>query len=192
MCYAWGEGGSAARAPFFPHFFIHHFFISSTSHRRIGKKNTRTSTVAAVTSSPRFCFFIFHYESGLVLKIVFEKNNLVRFFFHFFIFHFRALRTKEMEQKTRAHQWRRLQQACHVFAFIFFLFGNAIYHIFVFPNCFCTRALLMCFHSYMCKDLAHSSQFTPPKTMLAPRRHTLFLSFAAHSLHPPSPLSFHA
>ena len=47
----------------------------------------------------------------------------------------------------------------------------------------------MCFHSYMCKDLARSSH--PPQAMLAPRRHTLFLSFAAHSLHPPSPLSSH-
>jgi hypothetical protein len=30
------------------------------------------------------------------------------------------------------------------------------------PDCVCTRALHMCFHSYMCKDLAHSSQCTPP------------------------------
>ena len=58
---------------------------------------------------------------------------------------------------------------------------------FFFPNWLCTRALHMCFHSYMCKDLAHSSQFThSPQTMLAPRRHTFFLSFASHSLLPPS------
>ena len=118
--------------------------------------------VAAVTSSPRVCFFIFHYESGLVLKIVFENVFLGRLFPHFFIFHFSFSSTshRRNEKRTRAHQWWRLCQACHVFAFIFFLFGNAIYHIFFF--CVCTRALHMCFHSYMCKALAHSSQFPPP------------------------------
>ena len=63
------------------------------------KKNTHTSTVAAVTSLLRVCFFISHYVSGLVLKIIFEKNNLVRLFPHFFIFHFRVLRTNEMKKK---------------------------------------------------------------------------------------------
>jgi len=33
--------------------------------------------VAAVTSLPRVRFFIFHYESGLVLKIVFENRLFV-------------------------------------------------------------------------------------------------------------------
>jgi len=108
---------------------------------------------------PRVRFIIFHNESGLVLKIVLQFGAL---FFPFFHFSFSSTSHRRNEKKTRAHRWWRLCQACHVFAFIFFLFGNAIYHIFVFPNCVCTRALHMCFHSYMCKDLAHSSQCTHP------------------------------
>jgi len=99
MCYAWVEGGGAARAPFFP---IFSFFIFEHFSQKKSIKNTRTSTVAAVTSLPRVCFFIFHYERGLVLKIVFDKKNWVHIFFHFFIFHFRALLTEEME-KEHAH-----------------------------------------------------------------------------------------
>jgi hypothetical protein len=41
---------------------------------------------AAVTSLPRVRFFIFHYESGLVLKIVFENVFFGRLFPHFFSF----------------------------------------------------------------------------------------------------------
>jgi len=60
--------------------------------------------VAAETSSPRVCFFIYHYESGLVLKTVFDNFVLGAFFpfFFFFIFQFRALLTEEME-KEHAH-----------------------------------------------------------------------------------------
>ena len=125
---------------------------------------------------PRVRFIIFHNESGLVLKIVLQFGAL---FFPFFHFSFSSTSHRRNEKKTRAHRWWRLCQACHVFAFIFFLFGKCPYIIFF---CVCTRALHMCFHSYMCKDLARSSH--PPQTMLAPRRHTLFLSFASHSLHP--------
>ena len=50
------------------------------------KKNTRTTMVAAVTSLPRVRFFIFHYESGLVLKIVFDNFVLVRISPVFFVF----------------------------------------------------------------------------------------------------------
>jgi hypothetical protein len=156
MCYAWVEGGSAARAPFLKNSFFHFrallteeikkehahingggfnklatcllfvfhyesglvlkivfekyffvglffsvFFIFHFEHfsQKKWKKNTRTSTVAAVTSLPRVCFFIFHYESGLVLKIVFEKSNLVCISPVFFIFHFRALLTEKMENE---------------------------------------------------------------------------------------------
>ena len=60
----------------FPHFFS--FFIFEHFSQKKWKKNTRTSMVAAVTSSPRVRFFIFHYESGLVLKTVFDKKKLVR------------------------------------------------------------------------------------------------------------------
>ena len=100
MCYAWGEGGSAARAPFFPHFFIFHFSFSSTSHKRNETKNTRTSMAAAVTSLPRVCFFIFHYESGLVLKIVFEKKQFGAHFFHFFHFSFSSTSHKRNGTKN--------------------------------------------------------------------------------------------
>jgi len=44
--------------------------------------------VAAVTSLPRVCFFIFHYESGLVLKIIFEKKQFGAPFSPFFHFSF--------------------------------------------------------------------------------------------------------
>ena len=57
---------------------------------------------AAVTSLPRVRFFILHFESGLVLKIVFENVFFGGLFRHFFIFHFRALLTKEM-RKEHAH-----------------------------------------------------------------------------------------
>ena len=86
---------------FFSHIF--QFSFSSTSHQRNEKKNTRTSTVAAVTSLPRVCFFIFLYESGLVLKIVLEKYLFgAPFFSVYFFFHFRAFRTEEMK-KEHAH-----------------------------------------------------------------------------------------
>ena len=55
-----------------------------------------------MTSLPRVRFFIFHYESGLVLKIISKSIRLVRISPHFFIFHFRALLTEEMK-KEHAH-----------------------------------------------------------------------------------------
>jgi len=58
--------------------------------------------VAAVTSLPRVRFYKFYYESGLVLKIILEKFFVGAHFFHFFIFHFRALLRDEME-KEHAH-----------------------------------------------------------------------------------------
>jgi hypothetical protein len=61
---------------------------------------------AAVTSLPRVCFFIFHYESGLVLKIVFEIFFWCAFspFFHF---SFSITSHRRNEKRTRAHQrWR--------------------------------------------------------------------------------------
>jgi len=78
------------------------FFIFEHFSQKKRKKNTRTSMVAAVTSSPRVRFFIFHDESGLFLKIISKSIRLVRLFPHFFIFHFRALLTEEME-KEHAH-----------------------------------------------------------------------------------------
>jgi hypothetical protein len=74
------------------------FFIFEHFSQKKWKKNTRTSMVTAVTSLPRVCFFIFHYESGLVLKTVFDKKNLVRIFpvFSFFIFeHFPPTKWKK-------------------------------------------------------------------------------------------------
>ena len=55
---------------------------------------------AAATSLPRVRFIIFHYESGLVLKIVFEKYLFgAPFSPFFFIFHIRALPTEEMKKE---------------------------------------------------------------------------------------------
>ena len=147
--------------------------------RRAFEKNTRTSMLAAVTSSPRVCFHLLFVWLGLGLQPFLKSIRLVHIFFHFSIFHFRALLTEEMEKehahingggcdklatcslfyfplrewprsenhfekysfgahfspffhfsfsspshrrnvkRTRAHQWRRLLQACHVFAFSF-------------------------------------------------------------------------
>jgi hypothetical protein len=50
-----------------------------------------------------------------------------------------------------------------------FCLENVQFYYFFFPNCVCTRALHMCFHCYMCKDLARSSH--TPQTTLAPCRH---------------------
>ena len=128
-----------------------------------------------------FAFFIFHYESGLVLKIVFEMFFLGAFFPIFFIFHFRALLTEEMKKEHAHINGGGCNKLATCLLSSSFCLENVHLSSFF---CVCTRALHMCFHSYMCKDLARSSH--PPQTMLAPRRHTLFLSFAAHSLHPPS------
>jgi len=52
-------------------------------------------------------FYFFHYESGLVLKIIFEKNNLVHIFPHFFHFSFSSTSHRRNGKRTRAHQrWR--------------------------------------------------------------------------------------
>ena len=147
--------------------------------------------MTAVTSLPRVCFFIFHYERGLVLKIVFDKKNLVHIFSHFFIFHFRALLTEEME-KEHAHingggcaklaTCSPLSYFClenvHI-SYFFFQIASARAH-------YTCAFIPTCAKTWPTPRSAHT-----PQTMLAPRRHTLFLSFAAHSLHPPSPLSSH-
>ena len=75
-------------APFSP-FFHFSFFIFEHFPPKKWKKNTRTSMVAAITRLLRVCFFIFHYESGLVLKIVFENFFWCAFspFFFFFFSH---------------------------------------------------------------------------------------------------------
>jgi len=105
MCYAWGEGGSAARALFLKKkLFLH--FEHFPPKKSI--KNTRTSTVAAVTSLPRVRFFIFHYESGFVLKIVFEKYLFVAHFSRFFHFSYSSTSHRRNGKRTRAHQWWRL------------------------------------------------------------------------------------
>ena len=122
--------------------------------------------MTAVTSLPRVCFFIFHYERGLVLKIVFDKKNLVHIFSHFFIFHFRALLTEEME-KEHAHI---NGGGCNKLATCLLSSSFCLENVHIsFFFCVCTRALHMCFHSYMCKDLARSSH--TPQAMLAPCRH---------------------
>ena len=70
--------------------------------RRAFEKNTRTSMLAAVTSSPRVCFHLLFVWLGLGLQPFLKSIRLVHIFFHFSIFHFRALLTEEME-KEHAH-----------------------------------------------------------------------------------------
>jgi hypothetical protein len=115
----------------------------------------------------------------------------VRFFFHFFIFHFRALLTEEMKKKhahivgggcAKLATCLLSSSFCLEMPFIIFLFfqiasARAHYTCAFIPTCAKT---------WPTPRSAHT-----PQAMLAPRRHTLFLSFAAHSLHPPSPLSSH-
>ena len=115
--------------------------------------------MTAVTSLPRVCLFIFHYERGLVLKIVFDKKKLVHIFSHFFIFHFRALLTEEMEKEHAHINGGGCNKLATCLLSSSFCLENVQFYYFFFPNCVCTRALHMCFHCYMCKDLAHSSQF---------------------------------
>ena len=89
---------------FFPYFSI---FIFEHFPPKKWKKNTRTSTVAAVTSSPRVCSFIFHYEFGLVLKIISKSIRLVRLFFRLFHFSYSSTSHRRNGKRTRAHQrWR--------------------------------------------------------------------------------------
>jgi len=63
---SWGEGGSAARAQFLKNIFFHFDHFS----QKKWKKNTRTSTVAAVTSSPRVCFHL----PGVRVGVLREHN----------------------------------------------------------------------------------------------------------------------
>ena len=107
-----------------------------------------------------FAFFIFHYESGLVLKIVFEMFFLGAFFPIFFIFHFRALLTEEMKKEHAHINGGGCNKLATCLLSSSFCLENVQFYYFFFPNCVCTRALHMCCHSYMCKDLAHSSQCT--------------------------------
>ena len=106
-------------------------------------------------------FYFFHYESGLVLKIIFEKYLFgapFSPFFSFFIFeHFSP---KKWKKNTRTSTVAAVTSLPRVYFHLLFVWKMSIYHIFIFPNCVCTRALHMCCHSYMCKDLAHSSQCT--------------------------------
>ena len=89
----WKKQFGSPYLPFFSFFIFEHF------SQKKWKENTRTSMVAAVTSLLRDCFFIFHFERGLVLKIISKSIRLVRLFPIFFIFYFRALLTEEMEKK---------------------------------------------------------------------------------------------
>ena len=109
----WKKQFGSPYLPFFSFFIFEHF------SQKKWKENTRTSMVAAVTSLLRDCFFIFHFERGLVLKIISKSIRLVRLFPIFFHFLFSSTSDWRNGKKTRAHQWWRLWQARHVFAFLF-------------------------------------------------------------------------
>ena len=127
--------------------------------RRAFEKNTRTSMLAAVTSSPRVCFHLLFVWLGLGLQPFLKSIRLVHIFFHFSIFHFRALLTEEMEKEHAHINGGGCNKLATCLLSSSFCLENVQFYYFFFPNCVCTRALHMCFHCYMCKDLAHSSQF---------------------------------
>jgi hypothetical protein len=110
--------------------------------------------------------------------------------FSFFIFHFRALPTEEMKKEhalingggcAKLATCSLSSSFCLEMPFIIFSFFASA------PAHYTCAFIPTCVKPWPTPRSSH-----PPQTMLAPRRHTLFLSFAAHSLHPPSPLSFHA
>ena len=159
-------------APFSPFF---HFSFSSTSHRRNGKK-TRAHRLRRLLQARH----VFAFSFSITRVASFWKSH---FFSISFFFCFEHFSPKKWKKNTRTSTVAAVTSSPRVRFHLLFVLKMSIYHI-LFPNCVCTRALHMCFHSYMCKDLARSSH--TPQAMLAPRRYTLFLSFAAHSLHPPS------
>ena len=127
--------------------------------------------MAAVTSLPRVRFFIFHYESGLVLKIVSEKNNLVRLifpFFSFFIFeHFPQMKWKK---NTRTSMVAAVTSLPRVRFYLLFVWKMSNFKFC--PDCVCTRALHMCFHSYMFSlslSLSYIQKTAGPKAFLMSR-----------------------
>ena len=137
------------------------FSFSSTSHRRNGKKTRAHINGGGCNKLTRCLLFYFPLREWPRFENCFRKVFVwCAFFPIFFIFQFRALLTKEMEKEHAHINGGGCNKLATCFFSIFFLFGNAINHIFF--SCVCTRALHMCFHSYMCKDLANSSQFPPP------------------------------
>jgi len=103
-------------APFSPFFFIFH--IRALPTEEMEKEHARING-GGCNKLATCLLFIFHYESGLVLKIVFEIYLFVAPFSPFFHFSFSSTSHRRNEQKTRAHRCWRLCQACHVFAFLF-------------------------------------------------------------------------
>ena len=85
-------------------------------------------------------------------------------FFHFFFI--RALPTEEMEKEHAHINGGGCNKLATCLLSSSFCLENVHLSSFF---CVCTRALHMCFHSYMCKDLARSSH--PPQTMLAAQAH---------------------
>jgi len=112
---------------FFP---IFSFFIFEHFSQKKWKKITRTSMAAAVTSLPRVCFFIFHYESGLVLKTVFDKKIWCAFLPFFPFFHFDHFAQKKWKKNTRTSTVAAVPSSPRVRFHLLFVWKMSIYHIF--------------------------------------------------------------
>jgi len=104
-------------------------------------------------------------------------------------FHFRALPTEEMKKEhalinsggcAKLATCLLSSSFCLEMPFIIFSFFASA------PAHYTCAFIPTCVKTWPTPRSSHT-----PQAMLAPRRHTLFLSFAAHSLHPPSPLSSH-
>jgi len=104
----------------------------------------------------------------------------------FFIFeHFSQKKWKKNTRTSLVAAVTSLPRVCFPLLFVWKMSNFTIF----IPNCVCTRALHMCFHSYMCKDLAHSSQCThPPNHARAAQAHLVPLF--CRSLTPSSISSF--
>ena len=110
----------------------------------------------------------------------------MRLFPLFFIFHFRALLTNEMKKKHALINGGGCYNIATCSPLSYFCLENVHISYFYFSKlrlhaCATCAFIPTCVKTWPTPRSSHT-----PQPMLAPRRHTLFLSFAAHSLHPPS------
>ena len=91
--------------------------------------------MAAVTSSPRVRFFIFLYESGLVLKIVIEKYLFGAPFSPFIsFFNFEHFPPKKSIKNTRPKTVAAVTRSPRVRFHLTFVWKMSIHHIFYFSK----------------------------------------------------------
>ena len=143
--------------------------------------------MAAVTSSPRVRFFIFLYESGLVLKIVIEKYLFGAPFSPFIsFFNFEHFPPKKSIKNTRPKTVAAVTRSPRVRFHLTFVWKMSIHHIFYFSKLRLHARTTHVLSFLHVQDLAHSSQFIHTPNHARRAGTLLVLSFASHSLHPPS------